>query len=250
MNILSINTTTKDAEVSIQKGNIIFEENINNEITHSEKLLPLIDRTLKSANLKLQDIDLFACINGPGSFTGIRIGLSTLKAFAHVENKNTFAINTLDSLSLKTYLESKDYEDKKDLYIASLIDAKNDRVYFNFSKLSLNEESKVYIDNIYTMSNSYISEAVQEILNKCKEQNINNLTFATDIPEKVYENIIETFEKLNIKFNIVPSYPTATDLFKQIENIYDMQKYTFNAFTLNAIYARLSQAERVKNDEK
>jgi tRNA threonylcarbamoyladenosine biosynthesis protein TsaB len=250
MNILSIDTTTKNAEISIKKGSIIFEENVNNEITHSEKLLPLIDKTLQNADLKLQDIDLFACINGPGSFTGIRIGLSTLKAFAHVENKNIFAINTLDSLNLKTYLESQNYIYKQELYIASLIDAKNDRVYFNFSKLSLNEENKVCIETIYKLSNLYINEAAQEILKKCQEKNINNLVFSTDISEKVSEILKDSFEKVYISFKIIVSYPNATDLFKQIENISNIQKYTFNAFTLNAIYARLSQAERVQKNEK
>ena len=84
MNILSIDTTTKVAGVSLQYNNEITKKSLSNEVTHSEKLLPLIDEILNENNISLKDIDMYACINGPGSFTGIRIGLSTLKAFSFV----------------------------------------------------------------------------------------------------------------------------------------------------------------------
>ena len=84
MNILGIDTTTKSASCTILKENEYYTKEVTNEITHSEKLLPIIHETLKENNLTLDNIDMFATINGPGSFTGLRIGISTVKAFSDV----------------------------------------------------------------------------------------------------------------------------------------------------------------------
>ena len=87
MNILAIDTTTKKASVALKVQDKIIIKEIDNEITHSEKLLPLLDSVLKEANLMLKDIDLFVCVQGPGSFTGLRIGIATIKALAKVTQK-------------------------------------------------------------------------------------------------------------------------------------------------------------------
>ena len=83
MLILGISTSSNIASVALSKdAECIKELNINNNKTHSETLLPLINELLSETNIKLQDINLIACDNGPGSFTGIRIGISTVKAIA------------------------------------------------------------------------------------------------------------------------------------------------------------------------
>ena len=63
MNVLAIDTTTKTASVSIKNDNTLFMDKVENEITHSEKLLPLIDKVLNEANIKISDISTLACIN-------------------------------------------------------------------------------------------------------------------------------------------------------------------------------------------
>ena len=82
MKILGIDTTTKSASCSVLNEDKYYTKAISNEITHSEKLLPIIHETLEESNLKIKDIELLLAINGPGSFTGIRIGLATVKALA------------------------------------------------------------------------------------------------------------------------------------------------------------------------
>ena len=123
MNILGIDTSTKKANVCIKKDKLIVDKNINNEITHSEKLLPLLDECLKESNCKLQDIDYLATSIGPGSFTGIRIGIATIKAIAKVLEVPIFAVPSLDMLA---------YTDKDDdaNYAISIMDAKNNRIYY------------------------------------------------------------------------------------------------------------------------
>ena len=99
MNILGIDTTTKTASCTILKEDKYFTKEITNEVTHSEKLLPIIHETLKENKLTLDNIDMFATINGPGSFTGIRIGLATIKAFAQVKDIDIFSISSIDLIA-------------------------------------------------------------------------------------------------------------------------------------------------------
>lgn len=90
MKILSIDTSSKICSVAVlEDTDLIVEKHILDEKTHSQKLMPLIDEVLKSLKLDLSDFDLYACGIGPGSFTGVRIGVSTIKAFCDVTAKPT-----------------------------------------------------------------------------------------------------------------------------------------------------------------
>ena len=147
MNILALDTTTKKATVAIKTDSKLYIECIDNEITHSEKLLPLIDNILNEANITIQDIDLLACTLGPGSFTGVRIGIATLKAIAKVINKEIFGITSLELLALngiKKGATKKSYD-----YVLSLIDAKNNRAYFSLYKLENGKLFELYSGNNY-----------------------------------------------------------------------------------------------------
>ena len=127
MKILSIDTASPICSVGILEDNKLIEDiNTNNGLTHSEKLMPMIKQLLEETNLTLKDIDLLVCDKGPGSFTGIRIGVATIKAFADSLNIPSVGISSLDVLA---------YNVKEDGYICSLIDAKNSNVYFALYKL-------------------------------------------------------------------------------------------------------------------
>ncbi|MEG2348430.1 MAG: tRNA (adenosine(37)-N6)-threonylcarbamoyltransferase complex dimerization subunit type 1 TsaB [Clostridia bacterium] len=243
MNILAIDTTTKKAAIAIQKKNKIYEDSLTNEITHSEKLLPLIANSLDTTNLNLHDLDLLGLINGPGSFTGIRIGIATLKAFAQVNNLNIFSISSTMLIAYKAYIQRKNSQ-----YFVSLIDAKNNRVYFSINKI-LDKSEKIVISNIYETDNLLIDDAMVKIKEICKDKSIDlkSLVFAG--------NAINNF-KLNLishnflATNLLDIYPTPIDLINLYNNISDPNKYLFNAFSLDANYARKSQAERMREYEK
>lgn len=100
MIILSVDSATPVAGVAILDEHKILAENfLNTGNTHSEKLLPLIDQTLKEVKLTLKDMDGIAVSIGPGSFTGLRIGLATAKGLAQVTGLKVVAIPTLDALA-------------------------------------------------------------------------------------------------------------------------------------------------------
>ena len=130
MKILSIDTSMAICSVAILEDNKIIKEMHNySEKEHSETLMPMIDELFKSTNLTLDDIGLIACSVGPGSFTGIRIGIATVKAFADAKNIPVVGVNSLEALAYLGIIEKGEGE-----YV-SILDARNDNVYFAIYKM-------------------------------------------------------------------------------------------------------------------
>ena len=83
MNILAVDTAGKTASVALMKdGRLLYEAFLDGGLTHSETLLPMIDTCLKTCGMSCADIDLYGVNAGPGSFTGLRIGLAAVKGLA------------------------------------------------------------------------------------------------------------------------------------------------------------------------
>ena len=100
MKILSVSTATNHLSVALNEDQqVIVEKNERDERNHSEHLDPLIDEILKGNKLTLKDIDRFAVAIGPGSYTGLRIGITTVKMFASILDKEVVGISTLQALA-------------------------------------------------------------------------------------------------------------------------------------------------------
>lgn len=100
MLILALDSTALVASVALCRDDKpIAAFTVKNGNTHSETLLPMVEAVLKSACVRIDDIDLFACSTGPGSFTGVRIGTATIKGLAFGKNKNCLGISTLEALA-------------------------------------------------------------------------------------------------------------------------------------------------------
>lgn len=101
MLILSFDTSSRSASVSLQAGrSIIYEVFFNAGASLSEIIMPAIDDALRRTKNRLSDVDLFACTIGPGSFTGLRIGVSTLKGFLLATEKPAVGVSSLEALAL------------------------------------------------------------------------------------------------------------------------------------------------------
>lgn len=98
MKKLVINTATDELFIVLKKGNEIFSKIINSKMHHNETMLPQIDEILKEQDLDINDIDEFGVVIGPGSFTGIRVGISTIKAFRDAILAKAKGVNNLDYL--------------------------------------------------------------------------------------------------------------------------------------------------------
>ena len=130
MKILSIDTSSSICSVAIFEDNKIIKEMHNfSEKEHSETLMPMIDELFKTAGLTLDDIGLIACSVGPGSFTGIRIGIATAKAFADAKNIPVVGVNSLEALAYLGVAKKGEGE------FISILDARNDNVYFAIYKM-------------------------------------------------------------------------------------------------------------------
>lgn len=220
MKILSVETSGKICAVALtEDNNLIKQELIEDENTHSVKLMPLVNKLLRDTNTTVNDIDLFACDIGPGSFTGIRIGVSTIKAFIDVTNKKAVGVSSLEILAENV---------EEDGIICSLIDAKNQNVYcgiFEKNQDNLEQIEDLKFDNINNIINS-----VKDINKKIIFVGDGSITYK-DMIECELENAKVLEEgKLNAK-NI------GIIAFRRKEQ-------TVDTHNLKPIYLRASNAER------
>ncbi len=218
MKILSISTSSNIASVSISENeDCILELNINNNKTHSETLIPLIDKLFHESNLKLSDIGLMACDIGPGSFTGIRIGISSVKAIAQSLDIPIVDVSSLEALAYN--IQNENFKT-----ICSLIDARNNQVYCGI------------FDNNYDLLENYLADdiiAVQKTLQKYE-----NIIYVGD-------GAIVHKDLLNINGFIYENDIHAKNIGKCAYNKYKNNK-TKTADSLTPLYLRKSQAERMK----
>ena len=100
MKILSLDSTAEVSTVALcSDQRLIAEMTLNTGNTHSQTLLPIVEHVLKISETLLDDIDIFACSTGPGSFTGVRIGAATLKGLAYGKDKPCISVSTLEALA-------------------------------------------------------------------------------------------------------------------------------------------------------
>ena len=151
MKILALDTSGTNCSVSIiDEDKVIADFNLNTGLTHSQTLMPLIDSMCKFSEIDLKDIDVFACSIGPGSFTGLRIGIATIKGFALSLNKKVIAVPTLVGLAYNIT--------NFDGIICSVLDARNDNVYAALFKY----------ENKPKMIENYITDSVDTLIENLK----------------------------------------------------------------------------------
>ncbi len=104
--ILAVDTSSHQASLAVSRGEeIVASISINNNLPHSQTLFPNISELLRIAGLKIQDVNVFATATGPGSFTGLRVGLAAVKGLADSLEKPCLGIDSLDLLALATGFE-------------------------------------------------------------------------------------------------------------------------------------------------
>lgn len=100
MLILALDSTALVGSVALcDDGHLLAECTLNTGNTHSETLLPTVEFVLKACGISVNEIDLFACTVGPGSFTGVRIGAATVKGIAYGKDKPCVGVSTLEALA-------------------------------------------------------------------------------------------------------------------------------------------------------
>ncbi|MBQ7867486.1 MAG: tRNA (adenosine(37)-N6)-threonylcarbamoyltransferase complex dimerization subunit type 1 TsaB [Clostridia bacterium] len=122
MNILAVDTSGPVAGVAVLRdGEVAYEGAAVNKLTHSVNLMPMIEEALGRSGLDVSAIDLYACVTGPGSFTGVRIGVSAVKGMAHGAGKPCVGVDALEALASGVCMN--------DMLLCPIQDARAGQVY-------------------------------------------------------------------------------------------------------------------------
>ncbi|HZJ76209.1 MAG TPA: tRNA (adenosine(37)-N6)-threonylcarbamoyltransferase complex dimerization subunit type 1 TsaB [Oscillospiraceae bacterium] len=151
MKLLALDTSSITAAVALLDGDkLMGEYTLNHKKNHSQKLMPMIEELLNSCDVKPGEIDVFAASLGPGSFTGLRIGIATMTSMAQALDKKVVGVPTLEALAYNLY-------DINGL-ICPVIDAQKDLVYtalyrwIDGSMVEITEQQVINIDGLIRAS--------------------------------------------------------------------------------------------------
>jgi len=213
MKILGIDTTTKFLSIGIYDGIKVYSYNLEVGRRLSSLLAPTIKRILDSLDWEASDIDYFACGLGPGSFTGMRVGLATIKGLAWSLHKPIIGISTLDILARNVKARG--------VTIIPMIDAKRNLIYCSIYKTE---------DSIQKRITPYLLLTEEEFL---KEMRVKSIIFG-DAVVLYKENILR-----NIKNSAILDkdywYPRGHNIIKiALERIREGR--FSNAFKTEPIY--------------
>ncbi len=232
MKILSVDSSSVSASVAITENGVTLSENfINNGLTHSQTLAPMVEKTLLDASVSIKDIDLFSITIGPGSFTGVRIGIALVKGMADALNKKCVAISTLEAIAEPLLNE--------DCIACAVMDARCNQVYtalFQNGK-RLCEDKAVAIDDLgkelqkYTKPIIFIGDGAKICYEKLSES-LPNCEIANEAIRFVHASSIgrlakakvENEEELIMPENLVPLYLRLPQAERELNNKNSLKK--------------------------
>lgn len=152
MRVLAIDTSTAMAGIAVSdESGLLAEYMLRDMKTHSQKLVPMLNKLLNSLQMTAADIDVYAAVTGPGSFTGLRIGVTTIKSLAYAVQKPTVGIPSLDALANASAV-------REDTIVCPMMDARNNQVY-----TALYKTQNGLMENITGYMGVHVSELVRQI---------------------------------------------------------------------------------------
>lgn len=229
MLILSVDSSATPASVCLFDGRVLAEYYINTKLTHSQTLVAMIESVLQVTGTDVKDIDLYAVNSGPGSFTGVRIGVSAVKGMAYSQDKPCVAVSTLHSM---VYLDLS-----ADAVICACMDARRQQVYNALFRIRegkaerLCDDRAVAVDALIDELKGYhekvilVGDGAELVYNSCKE--LNNIQLAP----------------ANNRFQRASSVAMIAEKTAGEGN-------TISAAALMPSYLRLSQAERERMEKQ
>ena len=220
-NILAVDTSSRVLSVAIRAGQSTFESNLDGTPRHSEQLIGLIQKGLKRLKLKKENLEAFIWGLGPGSFTGLRIGLSVLKGFHLGLRKKSYGASSLDAIALSSGLTDGE--------LLVCVDARRQSIY----------AAK------YQFKNGLIKKTLKDSLlsfGSLMERTDKNTKFSGDALA-VYGDLIRKKHGKNVLF-LSPSfwYPRASQLLFLTESKRDWLT-PLSLRTMVPRYFRASEAE-------
>lgn len=224
MKILAIDSSAVSASVAVTDDNkLIGEFFLNTGLTHSRTLMCMVEAALSCSDLKICDIDLFAVTNGPGSFTGVRIGVSSVMGMAEALNKPCIGVSTLHAMAYNM----KSYNG----YVCSVMDARCNQVYTALFKVNNGTVQRITEDEAISIDE--LSDRLPELGE--------TVCFIGDGAKLCYDRL---------EGKISCSLPSENLIYQRAFGaamaVYENELYksSHSPDALNVSYLRLSQAER------
>ena len=221
MKILAVDTSAVCASVAVTEDDkIISLCQTNAGLTHSRTLLPMIDAALQNSETDLDSIDLFAVSQGPGSFTGIRIGIAAIKGLCDAKDKRCLPVSTLEGLSLNLL--------GQDVIACCVMDARCKQVYTALFDIEGEKITRLCEDKAIS-----IEELGKELLAYKKK-----IVFVGDGAEICHSSL---------GYDMAPPvlrYQNAASVAFAAKRKYDRDGICVPAGDVMPVYLRLPQAER------
>ncbi|MGI6085132.1 MAG: tRNA (adenosine(37)-N6)-threonylcarbamoyltransferase complex dimerization subunit type 1 TsaB [Acetivibrionales bacterium] len=215
----------------IEDGKVKSELSTMHGKTHSQKIMPMIKAVLSMIDKDLKEVDLFAASVGPGSFTGLRIGVVTIKGLAYSLKRPVYGVPTLDALAYSM----PDFNG----IISPMLDARNNQVFTAFfRKINGN------LDKIDPESGITISEWIDKA-----EMYNENIIILGDAADLHFAKLKDIFGDKIVCSQQAMSFPRASATALLAEKAYHNNQVA-TAFELEPFYLRKSQAERLKKTKE
>lgn len=229
---LAIECATKTASVALLSDEeVIGEIYLDGESHHSVIVLPALERLLALTGLTIKNMDLLTCTTGPGSFTGVRIGIATVKGLALATGKPIVGVSTLAALAMNLSFSKR--------LICPLMDARKNQVYAGLYRIGEGglPESVVadYLGDIEAVLKKLSHEDV-DFIGDGAVRHRNNIR--AELPEAAISNL----KKIN--------NPSASSLGIVAIGRYKQNGVVDDPLSLLPTYLRLSEAEQKKASEK
>ena len=227
MKILAIDTSAKTASAAVCDGTrllSIYTQNVG--LTQSETMLPMVDSILRDSKISVDDIDALACTTGPGSFTGVRIGVSVVKGLAFGKEKICIGVSSLKALSYNV--------DNTDALIVPVMDARADRLYCAAFEINGGKRKRVLDDDVMT-----VGELEQKLAAIGRD-----VIFVGDGRNIAKKMTRVSFVEAPYLLSDANGYSVAMAALDEYENADDNAKKAFTDMYLCPVYLRPSQAER------
>lgn len=233
MKILAVDSSSATASAAVVKdGKTVAEFFVNAGLTHSETLAPMIKSILDCSATRAEDIDLYAVTVGPGSFTGLRIGLSTIKAMALANNKPCVGISSLHALALNT--------DKSEKIVCACMDARRGGVYNAIFEVKGGKIIRITQDRAI-----YVEDLIAQLRNSS-----NVVEFVGDGALICYNSMASGYSTDNISLiSEKDMYIKSSNVALTAEEMYNQGIFD-DACSLSPSYIRVPQAERLLNENK
>lgn len=232
MKILAVDSSAKAVSAAIiEDKKLLSEFFVNVNLTHSQTLLPMIEDILKNTMLKVGDVDAFAVSTGPGSFTGLRIGIAAIKGMAFTNEIPCIEVSTLHSMAYNFMGEN--------VIVCAVMDARRNQVYNAIFEVCDEKITRLTPDRTISIDELYFE------LEKLEKK----VFFVGDGAILCYNNYKNNLN-LRLAFENKRFQRASSVAFAAFDSYLNAPEKIINSVDLSPKYLRLPQAERELLDKK